>query len=306
MIDDFFETEISSDNFLKPALSNLFESLDSQPLSSSLDAMRKRLFVFVQKKFNLYVEGGDESISAAAAGGGVSLHLCEGTKFNLLDEDMPVVVMPEDVRLSSEKTAAAAGGTSTAAAKRVLFASDGEAVKGKWNEIDAALGFALPSGGGGGDADSGDRMQVDECEVPPPVANQNINPNSGSGSDSVGDSVRSSLALQASMFSWRYPLLFDEMTRNNTAAETETETIAAAAAAGLQRGREDLTMTAMRVLETVPPTPSSTPESGSGSEQATHESMSGATAVKGTASAHRPDPLRAEAMRFVQDEISLW
>ena len=334
--DDFFETEISSDNFLKPALSNLFESLDSQPLSSSLDAMRKRLFLFIQKKFNLYVDGREEM----AETGGVNLNMCEGTKFNLMEEDMPVVVLPEDMHGSSARTES----VSAAGGKGVSFADDcahqggsqssneendveqrARNIRGKWNEIDIALGLSPAARSTDGeDNNTGGRMQVvDESELLPPVPpNQNINPNAderdsrgtgGSSEPSADDSVRSSLALQSNMFSWRYPLLFDEMTRNNSVIQSSP--------AGVLCGQEDLTMTAMRIIEATP-LPDSVKSRGSqgGGASATLSSSSldntnsntnNVNVSKTTLAAGRdesePEPaLRAEAMRFVRDEVSLW
>jgi len=286
--DDFFETEISSDNFLKPALSNLFEALDAQSLPNSLDAMRKRLFAFVQKKFNLYVNSEEQSDLY-----GVNLNQCEGTKFNLLDEDMPMVVMPDDMMQSTDTDGPSSEHRS---GKSVSFAGensgeqdrDERTVKKKWGDIDAALGLSTHAtdssscdvdNSGSLQEDPGSRMEeVDESETPSLRTSQNINPNSDapSGSSSEGRDFRSSLELQSSMFSWRYPLLFDAMTCHNTAA-----TQISSGGDAHSCGHEDLTMTAMRVIEVT-------------------------RQDDGDDSVGRVDPLRAEAVRFVQDEISLW
>lgn len=278
--DDFFETEISSDNFLKPALSHLFEALDSRPLPASLDAMRKRLFAFVQKKFNVYVDGGEERSDI----GGVSLHMCEGTKFNLVEEDMPVVVMPEDLFPSAAR----------APVKGVSFApgcgvqQDSEAVKCKWNKIDEALGISMQ------EEPASDRMQLSSKHVlPPPVINKCDDPAENESDSGVGESVKSSLSLQSSLFSWRYPLLFDEMSRNNTSKSSNS-----LAKPSNQSGQEDLTMTAMRVLETAPP--QLEPKATSLSDGEAKPSSTNVVQSK------EADPLQAEALRFVKDEISLW
>lgn len=240
--------------------------------------MRKRLFAFVQKKFNLYVDDGEVNEVK-----GVNLNMCEGTKFNLLDEDMPVVVMPEDMNLSTDTQEKQAHAQS----KGVSFAEDtcggegmdqnGEAVRGKWNEIDLALGLASPTSDGGGRMEGQEDYEqyFHRSDSLPPApeagASQNANPNA-----SEGNEVKSNLELQASMFSWRYPLLFDAMSSNNSAS-SKNSTVSSSC------GQEDLTMTAMRIIETSRDAQDSDSEASS-----------------------KPDPLRVEALRFVRDEVSLW
>jgi A1 cistron-splicing factor AAR2 len=85
--DDFFETELSCDNFLRPVLSSLFENLGGASTGEGLDdhvrEHRNRLFTFTQKKFNIYRE---ESRSTGV------------DKFALAEEDMPVVVTEQEIR----------------------------------------------------------------------------------------------------------------------------------------------------------------------------------------------------------------
>jgi A1 cistron-splicing factor AAR2 len=87
--DDFFETELSCDNFLRPVLSSLFENLggaaggEGVELDQHVREHRNRLFTFSQKKFNIYKE---ESRSTGV------------DKFALAEEDMPVVVSEKEIQ----------------------------------------------------------------------------------------------------------------------------------------------------------------------------------------------------------------
>jgi A1 cistron-splicing factor AAR2 len=94
--EDFFEIEVSKDNFLRPVLSNLYESLSSSPssslssssplLSSSLSSSlsedvkehRTRFFSYVQKRFSILDTNTED--------------ICGGMSMCLVDEDRPTVV----------------------------------------------------------------------------------------------------------------------------------------------------------------------------------------------------------------------
>ena len=125
---DFFENELSKDNFLRPVISALFLSLQGQfhsdpaPTTSNARSVstllehKKRLFNFLKKKFNLF-EGSiyerlDESMdgpggvdmdrcgAAAAAAAEVvaqQLELDEELMYNLVEQDLPVFVSEEEV-----------------------------------------------------------------------------------------------------------------------------------------------------------------------------------------------------------------
>jgi hypothetical protein len=82
---DFFENELSKDNFLRPAISSLFMALDRPGLESSLFEHKRRLLTFLQKKFNLFDE-----LEADEEGMVVD-------RYNLVDEDRPVIVPEEDI-----------------------------------------------------------------------------------------------------------------------------------------------------------------------------------------------------------------
>jgi A1 cistron-splicing factor AAR2 len=64
---DFFDNELSKDNFLRPALAALLDNLpagagDGGTLSSSLGEHRRRLLAFVQKKFNLFADAAEAGL----------------------------------------------------------------------------------------------------------------------------------------------------------------------------------------------------------------------------------------------------
>lgn len=85
---DFFANELSKDNFLKPAMSCLFENL-KQPagvLNSSVQEHRKRLLTFLQKKFDLFQDSGEEWKL------GMKFMNMNCDTHNLGDEDKPIVV----------------------------------------------------------------------------------------------------------------------------------------------------------------------------------------------------------------------
>ena len=83
---DFFANELSKDNFLRPAISVLFENLRQERgvLETSVLEHRRRLIKFFQKKFNLFHDHGGQST-------------LENTQLscddlNLVDEDLPMIV----------------------------------------------------------------------------------------------------------------------------------------------------------------------------------------------------------------------
>ena len=120
---DFFDNELSKNNFLRPALSNLFENLNQLPSSSSsssaasatatatattssscdhntwtmLHEHQKRLLAFLQKKFGLFMEELDGSDDRT---GGL-MDVSNG--YLLSEEDAPVVVSAEDMELFGEQ-----------------------------------------------------------------------------------------------------------------------------------------------------------------------------------------------------------
>ena len=90
---DFFVNELSKDNFLRPAVSSLFENL-KQPrgvLKSSVIEHRNRLLNFFQKKFNLFEQHDEELKSMQNA-----VHVGDDI-YNLVGEDNPVIVLTSEI-----------------------------------------------------------------------------------------------------------------------------------------------------------------------------------------------------------------
>lgn len=103
--DDFFETELSRDNFLRPALTNLFQILDNPKISEGLAEHRKRLFAFVTKKFGLFGEDDDhaEALRRAAKVNNTAGIDTGNEYFNLMEEDRPVVLSEAEVSAAVER-----------------------------------------------------------------------------------------------------------------------------------------------------------------------------------------------------------
>ena len=99
---DFFVNELSKDNFLRPAVSSLFENL-KQPrgvLKSSVVEHRNRLLNFFQKKFNLFDDSeGDFNVNMR------NLNMKMNTdKYNLVDEDRPMILGIDEMEAFEHRT----------------------------------------------------------------------------------------------------------------------------------------------------------------------------------------------------------
>lgn len=186
----FDESEVTKDNFLVPALSALFGSLGARAdLSSDVAEHVKRLMMFMRKKFGAFAVRDYEysprtgGVSAVAADSASCSTFCrirmnEEESFNMMEEDMPVVVDAKH-----------------------LFGDDGS---------DRCVG-----------------MDMD--------MNTNMN-----NMDQGPSEVMSFTELQDAKYSWRFPLLFAEMERHNKSV------VVSGVVSG---GREDMLMTAVRLLE---------------------------------------------------------
>lgn len=96
---DFFANELSKDNFLRPAMSCLFDNL-KQPagvLNSSVQEHRKRLLTFFQKKFDLFQDTGEEWKL------GVKFMNLNCDEHNTGDEDRPTVVDATEFEASNSR-----------------------------------------------------------------------------------------------------------------------------------------------------------------------------------------------------------
>lgn len=96
---DFFENELSKDSFLKPAVSALFANMDQENLDTALQEHHRRLLTFMKKKFGLFESSNNNNSSNDCSSSSASLSqqrrssLYTGEElYNLVDEDMPVVV----------------------------------------------------------------------------------------------------------------------------------------------------------------------------------------------------------------------
>lgn len=249
---DFFETEISSDNFLRPALSNLFETLMSPETSDSLREHGNRLLVFMQKKFGLF-EDGHLSLSVSVA----QEDFLGTNRFNLVEEDMPVVV-------DLTGYGASYGSESATSTPPHQMGEADNAVMANYHahkaSIESAMDCVAPSWGVGEEASSkfADNVhRVGTCSQAGEEETMTPDPCSGLAPHEVH--VRN----QEAMFSWRYPALFEAMMLHNQAGRV---------------GREDLAMTAVRLMD----------------EDENDKGQSGWRSA------------RAEALRFIEDEMSKW
>lgn len=91
---DFFEEEFSKENFLLPCLSSFFSNLNMLSETSPIYENKRRLLVFVKKRFNLFNDSficekiQNKSVLKAI----VNLSLCGDEAFNVNDEDFPEII----------------------------------------------------------------------------------------------------------------------------------------------------------------------------------------------------------------------
>ena len=90
---DFFENELSKDNFLLPCIKILFSSLNTKSLTSTLIENLKRLKLFLQKKFNLYNIDIFNSIDIY----GNIIKYEENDLYDRNDDDLPTFVSMEEI-----------------------------------------------------------------------------------------------------------------------------------------------------------------------------------------------------------------
>lgn len=101
--EDFFHTELSHENFLRPAMTSLFQLLNSDGLPSTLHEHRRRLLMFMRKKFNLFEENAGEeyfnrdAIPVNCLKRGSTMAPSADELYNVVDEDRPVVVCIDEM-----------------------------------------------------------------------------------------------------------------------------------------------------------------------------------------------------------------
>lgn len=97
---DFFVNELSHDNFLRKEISLLFSILNHGDLSADICEHKKRFFLFIKKKFGMYENIDNLMLSRNRA------ELSDtdvDILFNLVDDDMPIVVNDEDIDYQDNK-----------------------------------------------------------------------------------------------------------------------------------------------------------------------------------------------------------
>lgn len=100
--DDFFHTELSQENFLRPAMTSLFQMLNADGLHTTLQEHRRRLLTFVRKKFSLFEENAgelyfnSENVPLHRYNNASSMAPSADELYNLVDEDRPVIVHLDD------------------------------------------------------------------------------------------------------------------------------------------------------------------------------------------------------------------
>lgn len=92
---DFFENELSTQNFLRPTITALFSALSGPHLNPTLFEHKKRLRTFLQKKFNLHETEPFESVDAST---GMQVAYDEEDLYNIGEEDLPTFVSEEEVQ----------------------------------------------------------------------------------------------------------------------------------------------------------------------------------------------------------------
>jgi hypothetical protein len=90
---DFFENELSTQNFLRPTITALFASLSGPNISATLQEHKKRLRTFLQKKFNLY----ETELFTSVDAGGNQMQYEEEDLYNISEEDLPTFVSAEEL-----------------------------------------------------------------------------------------------------------------------------------------------------------------------------------------------------------------
>lgn len=309
---DFFENELSTQNFLRPTITALFSALYGPGLNPTLLEHKKRLRTFLQKKFNLHETEPFESVDAST---GMQVTYEEEDFYNIAEEDLPTFVSEEEVRSYLGKDGV--GGNESAKTERgmeVAVDFDGmedmrlnardttqsvftvrtgstgshvalsdsatdemstvEGFHQRWADIDSALG----------QAPGGDKLAASSGRIGEDLLVERGT--QGSHNYIFGKSITESAPVQsvvtapmtaseqeAALFSWRYPLVYESML--------------------LAQGREDMVMAAMRILE----------EGNLIASGASDSNTVGNIALGNTASSDVSSMRYKEAERFVEYEL---
>ena len=205
---DFFDMELSRENFLRPTFSALFAALSGDDLAAPLREVVRRMLKFVSEKFHIYQS--DDGMRFAAGRDTDDM-------FNLISEDMPVVVsLGDQLDFNNEE----ASSTSTSSFTRQSLVSQEkqlyETIQQKWDQY---LLSPIPLS-----TTPETLVDTDTCHLHLKTTNYS------KPSVSAEAGAMSPTERETELFRWRYPLLYDAMR--------------------LSAGKEDMVMTAVRILET--------------------------------------------------------
>jgi hypothetical protein len=259
---DFFEDELSKDNFLRPAISNLMGALDQPALDPSLYEHKRRLLTFLHKKFSIFDDNEMEiassysSAAAAAAAAGVEQGGGIGSSgigagggalfdpYNLVEEDRPVFVSEEEILRV----------LGSASKEEELGATVGSSASASGFDSSASASAQLPGSEGSllvSTADISYVQMSEPEEASPTSATSSFLQPGGAGLSLVDDlnlqqqggntaqpllqqqqgeeKELTQSEIENAMFCWRYPNLYDAMCSSGFI--------------------EDLVMTAVRLLD---------------------------------------------------------
>lgn len=192
---DFFDIELSRDNFLRPTLSALFSSLSGNDVPVPLPEYIRRLFKFVTKKFNLYDRNSCEISNQG------------DDSYNLVDDEMPNIVSADDAQVSEDKE------DKNWSINNTSLNSDNISDRNTPTQLTLQDGFSLIKSFSS--ETSGDNSSAAQHH---PDAKTTV-------------MEMSRTEIEKSLFSWRYPLLYQELCASSF--------------------KEDLIMTAVRILDDV-------------------------------------------------------
>ena len=214
--DDFFQTELSRDNFLRPALTALFYNLNSPKLSEHLAEHKRRLLTFIRKKFSIL-----DTTEEYRQFGGVSGYWAPGEEelFNLVEEDRPVIV---DVVLEHHSGDSVFVQSSMNSVPPVAPEEDTQRLLARDRELDRMIhevnaSLSLSHHTGDTHTRASTAMETDSESTYSPVSVAHLAvrgtvPDHPIPAPVAVDSVPlSAVEMELSMFSWRYPHLFSCM-----------------------------------------------------------------------------------------------
>ena len=275
---DFFMEEISKNNFLRGSLSNLMRSLQdttgagdvcevdsddstqffsggsgdgkgsSTSSSQTVQECKRRLLVFLRKKFSIFEQDSDElgefsdrltalnrlGVQGQEAGGNSSrVNLSMDDMYSLDYDDLPVIVDADEYQRYEELQAAAiqeseSGPSGTVAMDEQSVAVHPPAVQ-KWTEIDEKLAFLVHSAS----LTSPDSSSISAPAAATAAGATKTTQGPSQESTPVEVVTDSDHDRERAVFGWRYPLLCDELVHLSA----------------LRRAKLDLTMTARLVLD---------------------------------------------------------